>query len=1089
MIRCETYPMMSDPDQPVALHVGAESAPLRAAAGNITGGLDIRRLDDVAAVHERAAEPGVTCVVIEFTAPDGPAREAVATLRTTHPGVPVLAIAEHQAVAAAAIEAGATDTFVRSDADTDTQLLARRLEHLLERTPAGGVSGDPWAGTSPNAMADGTGIREETARSEGAADGGNDDTAAGGADTDEMDASGAHTGHVEFLQSLYEVAGSAELGHEERVRQLLSLGREELGLAVGFLTRVELPETTPGETDGTRTVVTVAGDDDTIAPGDSCPLSEAYCRRPVRTQELLAMADADATEEMVGDPAHERSGLGAYIGTTVAVDGELYGTLCFAAQRARKPFTPMERISVNLLSELVGRELGERQRATALHRHGTVLNALGEPAYAADMDGRFTLVNDAFAAHVGRDREALLGERVEGVLPEEEYERRRSTVDELRARTDGAAADDTVRWEMTRTAAGGERVLTENRLALVRDDDGTVRGAATVIRDISGRVRRRAALERERDRLAAAFDAAPYPFARVRFEGDEPVLERVNETFAETFGCDRSAAAGDTLSCHVQPSDGDARGWTLDSGDIEREVVRRTADGECRAFRLRTVVLGRDDDETTEGLVAYVDITERRRQAEQLEQLRHNITDVVWMTDPRKESMEFVSEAYERVWGRTTESLYTNPRSFVNAIHPDDRERVEAALEKQRERPDAYDETYRVVQPDGEVRWVRDRSSGVYRDGELVRLIGIAREITALREREQELRAFRSAVEHAAHAITWLTPDGEIEYVNPAFEAQTGYDAAEAVGERIAMLQGGVDDEEEYDRMWETLARGETWEREAVRRRKGGERYIANRTVSPVIEDGELRRVVAVAADVTDRRRREQQLSVLQRVLRHDLRNSLNEILLAAESIERTDDATADRAGAIRETVEETLSLIRDVKRMQELFEQEEAEVKRMVDVTEIVAEQVATLRAERPAVTVETSLPEPVSVVGNGLLARAVRNVLQNAVEHNDSATPALEVAVSERPATDEVAVRIVDNGPGIPDRTVSVLEAGAEEPLSHLDGFGLWLVQWVVSLSGGTVEFETGVTSADGTIPEADRGTAVTLLLPAGEPSKDGA
>ena len=1080
--------MMSDPDQPVALHVGAEGGLLRAAAGNVAGNLDVRRLDDVAAVHERVAEPGVACVVVELTAPDGPAREAVATLRTAHPGLPVLAVAERRAVAAAAVEAGATETFVRSDADTDTLLLARRLEHLLGRTSAGGVSGDPGAGTAPRAVTDGTGIREGTARSGGAdgEDGG--DRAANGANTDDADASGACADHVEFLRSLHEVAGSAELGHEERVRRLLSLGREQLGLAVGFLARVELPETAPGGTDGTRTVVTVAGDDDTIAPGDSCPLSEAYCRRTVRTRGLLAIADSVA-EGMVGDPAYERFGLDAYVGTTVTVDGELYGTLCFAAQQAREPFTPFERISVALLSELVGRELGERQRATALHRHGTVLNALGEPAYTADTDGRFTLVNDAFAAHVGRDREALLGERVEGVLPEEEYERRRSAVDELRAGPDGPAADATVRWEMTRTAAGGERVLTENRLAPVRDDDGTVRGTATVIRDISGRVRRRAALERERDRLAAAFDAAPYPFARVRFEGDEPVLERVNETFAGTFGCDRSAAAGDALSRHVQPPDGDARGWTLDSGDIEREVVRRTADGECRAFRLRTAVLGRGDDETTEGLVAYVDVTERRRQAEQLEQLRHNITDVVWMTDPRKETMEFVSEAYERIWGRTTESLYAGPRSFVDAIHPDDRERVEAALEEQRERPGAYDETYRVVQPDGEVRWVRDRSSGVYRDGELVRLIGIARDITALREREQELRAFRSAVEHAAHAITWLTPDGEIEYVNPAFEAQTGYDAAEAVGERIDVLRAGVHDEEEYERMWETLARGDIWEREAVRRRKGGERYIANRTVSPVIEDGELRRVVAVAADVTDRRRREQQLSVLQRVLRHDLRNSLNEILLAAESIERTDGATADRAGAIRQTVEETLSLVRDVKRMQELFEREGAEVKRMVDVTEIVAEQVATLRTERPAVTVETTLPEPVSVVGNGLLGRAVRNVLQNAVEHNDSATPALEVAVSERPATDEVAVRIVDNGPGIPDRTVSVLEAGAEEPLSHLDGFGLWLVQWVVSLSGGTVEFETGVASADGaTASEADRGTAVTLLLPAGEPPGNG-
>ena len=121
-------------------------------------------------------------------------------------------------------------------------------------------------------------------------------------------------------------------------------------------------------------------------------------------------------------------------------------------------------------------------------------------------------------------------------------------------------------------------------------------------------------------------------------------------------------------------------------------------------------------------------------------QLAENIQEVFWMSDPLKNEVLYVSPAYEKLWGRSCQSLYAQPRSFLDAIHPEDRERVVASLESQR-RGKTTDVEYRVVRPDGSVRWVRDRSFPVKdRAGGVYRVAGIAEDITEGKQFEEALR-------------------------------------------------------------------------------------------------------------------------------------------------------------------------------------------------------------------------------------------------------------------------------------------------------------------------------------------------------------
>lgn len=160
-------------------------------------------------------------------------------------------------------------------------------------------------------------------------------------------------------------------------------------------------------------------------------------------------------------------------------------------------------------------------------------------------------------------------------------------------------------------------------------------------------------------------------------------------------------------------------------------------------------------DVTPIAYVATVEDITARKQFDQLlssserhfRQLAENINEVFWVSelDPRK--ILYVSPAYENIWGRTAESLYENASSFIDAIHPEDRQRIAESLPKAR--LGGYDETYRVMHDDGSIRTVRARAFPVHNDeGQAYRIAGIVEDITKTRQAAGELETERRFLEH-----------------------------------------------------------------------------------------------------------------------------------------------------------------------------------------------------------------------------------------------------------------------------------------------------------------------------------------------------
>ncbi len=176
---------------------------------------------------------------------------------------------------------------------------------------------------------------------------------------------------------------------------------------------------------------------------------------------------------------------------------------------------------------------------------------------------------------------------------------------------------------------------------------------------------------------------------------------------------------------------------------LEVDMVRKTGerfpvlmsstalyDREGKFVRTRTVVFDLTERKRAEQLV--------RQSEERFRQLAENIEQVFWITSPTLSELLYVSPAYETIWGRTCQSLYDDPRSFMKAIHPEDREYVMARFPERE--VGTYNLEYRILQPNGNMRWVWSRAFPI-RDanGVVYRVAGISEDITERRRTEDAL--------------------------------------------------------------------------------------------------------------------------------------------------------------------------------------------------------------------------------------------------------------------------------------------------------------------------------------------------------------
>jgi PAS domain S-box-containing protein len=313
------------------------------------------------------------------------------------------------------------------------------------------------------------------------------------------------------------------------------------------------------------------------------------------------------------------------------------------------------------------------------------------------------------------------------------------------------------------------------------------------------------------------------------------------------------------------------------------------------------------------------------------------------------------------------------------------------------------------------------------------------------------------ALDSAMDGIAVLDDDRTIQYANASFATAFGVDTpTNVVGRSWRCSYPPATRDRVADVLAELGADGGSWQGTVTASRADGSTYPQELSMT-AIEDG----YVWVCRDITGREERDQRLRVLNRVLRHDTRNTLNVVLGRANRLaDRLGEDADEDVTAILDAAEDLLGTSEKARKLEDALETETVGTE---PVDDLVREEVAAVREEHPEVRIDVAAPHSDPV--DERLRLAVHELLANAVEHGGEGPAEITVTVT----ADPLAVEVEDDGPGIPEHERRALAGVEETALQHGSGVGLWLVYWVVRQTGGDV----GV--VDGSDDDNDGGVVV--------------
>ncbi len=775
--------------------------------------------------------------------------------------------------------------------------------------------------------------------------------------------------------------------------------------------------------------------------------------------ELFTADDAPVTAE----DAYEVIETVAETGEDRTVDWPIEtadGERRWLAARATTVTIDGQRRVIGISQDVTERRQRERE-------YEQIFNSVNDAIVVFDPDTAEILdVNDRYHELLGYDELDRIRELgIEGLsVTEEGYtgERGRELIREV------AETGETTTVEWRAQPNDGEPLWLEATLA-----PATVGGERRVLsiqRDITARRQR----EREYEQIFNSVTDAI-----VVYDPDTAEMVDVNDTFCELLGHDREtilekgvtgvsviedgftqSRAEEIITRVGETGEPEEVEWRVETADGERRVVESTVTAATVGGERRVLTINRD-------------VTERRRRQRQLEVILERIDEAIYLTGETAEPL-YLSPAFEDLTGLSLETLSEDPWTFVDHVHPEDRERYRRLLERVEhdvetgDTEDRYDIEFRFQRPDGETRWFHGTDYPL-EDDSRYSFISVLSDVTERRRRERE---FEQIFDSVTDIITVYDPETvELIDVNRTMADLLGYDretilelgtggvSATELGYERSTVEEVVREVDETDEP----IRGLEW---ALRTDSGETLWVEVDATPARINGG--RRVLAIARDVTERRDREERIQVLNRVLRHNLRNDLDAVRGYATAIAGGTDPDSDRTAALAERIHDTADGLlrlsakaRDVESV--LRGDDDSGVD---DVAAVVDRTVAEVRSEFEDADLSVARPAEEVPVEAAPLRLAVRELVENAAEHG-GASPSIEVTARRAPDADhDLTVTVADDGPGLPERALRPIRTGGETQFEHNRGLGLWLVHWGVRRLGGSVEFERRDDDEGGTV-----------------------
>lgn len=460
-------------------------------------------------------------------------------------------------------------------------------------------------------------------------------------------------------------------------------------------------------------------------------------------------------------------------------------------------------------------------------------------------------------------------------------------------------------------------------------------------------------------------------------------------------------------------------------------------------------------------------------------------------------SLWWSSEIY-RIFGVNEQNFKPDYDACLKAVHPDDRRIVEDSLSRALAGDAKHSVDHRIITPDGEVKIVHEeaeirRSSS----GEPVSMFGTTQDITARKKADEDVARLFTAIEQAAETIIITDIVGAIQYVNPAFEQVSGYSKEEAIGKNPRILRSGAQNNEFYKEMWDTITSGSTWKGHLINKKKNGELYEEDVTISPIFDvDGAIFGYVAVKHDVTREGMLEKQIRQSQKMeamgtmaggIAHDFNNILTAIIGYSEMAAESAPKDSEEKEFIEEALKASLRAKELVKQILTFSKRRETELKPL-KLNIAVTESLKFFRASLPAtIELAANIDESAGqIMGDATqISQVVLNLCTNAEYAMRDKGGVLSVtlasievdrdfasahqALSER---EYIHLTITDTGVGIDAETQDrVFEPFfSTKPSGEGTGMGLAVVHGIIRSFGGAIFLES----------EPGQGTIVNVYLP---------
>jgi PAS domain S-box-containing protein len=435
----------------------------------------------------------------------------------------------------------------------------------------------------------------------------------------------------------------------------------------------------------------------------------------------------------------------------------------------------------------------------------------------------------------------------------------------------------------------------------------------------------------------------------------------------------------------------------------------------------------------------------------------------------------YANAAMERILGYDREAFIgTNTFEY---IHEADRPTVRSTFDRlvAADEELTETETYRHRTAEGSWVWLESRMWN-RSPSEFGGYVVSSRDVTARKAAETHQRETEDRLEQIAansDDVLWMFSADfeELLFVNEAYEEIWGMSRSELAEDPTRFLEGiHPDDRSRVRRATERLASGEPLELEyRVNSDLSFRRWVWVRG-HPIVENGEVTKIVGFARDITDRRRRQRQLKVLDNLLRHNLRNTMNVVLGHADLARQHGDADVEASmTAIVETASELFETVEKERQIVDILVDVDEPVS--IELPALLGDVLADIHGRYPDAEITADLPEDVSVLAVPALEDAIRELFENGIEHADD-RPEIELRIEADSET--VTLRIRDAAPPIPDNEIEPLFTETDpSAVYHGTGLGLWLVYWIVDICNGDLGF--GRTTDD-------TGNIVTVRLPRG-------